>query len=422
MAIHKQLDMPTGVELRGESLRVVFAFRGQRCRETLKNLKPTKSNVKFAANKLAVIKHEIAINVFDYASHFPESKRALLFSGEKATRKTVEKAVDEWLDIKKTKVAYSTFSSYKSKANTHIKPKFGNLLIQEINLTMIEHWRADELLHLANKTINEIMIVMRGILKSAKADRIIDYNPAEDIDNLVTEKGDPDPFTRDEISKIINTPTKRVQELNMMKFNFWTGLRVSELIALAWEDIDLTKGIIRVNRANVKSRYKVPKTKGSVREVELLQPAIDALKDQMQHSLLMAPFEVDVTQRDNKTIKTECLQFVFLNTRLQRPHANDHVVRDRFFTHHLKLSGVRHRGPNQARHTFASQMLTHLAPKEWIAKQMGHSSIRTLEKHYTKWISEDAAGMAEIVNHLMGFDQKIEQEHKKKTLKSTILF
>mgnify|MGYP000087676326 CR=1 FL=1 len=415
MATIKPFELPKGVELRGESLRIKFSYRGQWCRETLKNLSPTKGNIKFAANKLATIKHEIAIDVFDYAVHFPESRRALLFSGPKATRKTITEAVDEWLDIKKAEVSYSTFSSYNSKANTHIKPKFGEMFLQEINLTMIKHWRAHDLLHLANKTINEIMIVMRGILNSAKADRIIDYNPIDDLKNLITETGEPDPFTKAEITKILSTPTKRIQELNMMKFNFWTGLRVSELIALAWEDIDLSKGIIKIKRANVKGRYKVPKTKGSVREVELLLPAIEALNNQKQHTLLMKPFEVEVTQRDNKTIKTDSLQLVFLNTRMQRPHANDNVVRDRFFTHHLKLAGVRHRGPNQARHTFASQMLTHLVPKEWISKQMGHTSIRTLEKHYAKWIREDASGMAGIVNQLMGFKKAAEDSEDRKS-------
>lgn len=189
-----------------------------------------------------------------------------------------------WLEIKKTKIAHSTYDGYKSKANAHVKPKFGGLLLQDLNFTMIEHWRTSELLSLKNKTINEIMIVMRGILKAEKADRIIDYNPCSDVENLVVEHVVPDPFTRSEINSILSTHTTRIQELNMIAFSFWTGLRISELIALSWKDVDLKKGVIKIRRAKVKSKYKVPKTRGSVRDIELLQPAIEALKEQMQHS------------------------------------------------------------------------------------------------------------------------------------------
>lgn len=402
-ATNKPLKLSPGIELRCDSLRINFSYRGQRCRETLTGLAPTKANAKFAANKLATIKHEIATNTFDYAAHFPESKKALLFSGARASRKTVEEAVKEWLEIKKAKTMPSTYANYRSKALTHVVPKFGKLRLQEINLTMIEHWRARELGHLKNKTINEIMIVLRGVLKAAKADRIIEYNPSEDADNLKTVSVDPDPFTRAEIEKILKTPTHRQQEINMIEFNIWSGLRVSELIALAWEDIDLLKGIAKVQRANVKGKYKIPKTSGSVREVELLAPAIEALQRQKAITFMLKAKQVEIIQDDKKTTTKESLRFIFLNSNTGEPHANDNSVRDRFFSSHLKKAGVRYRGPNQARHTFASQMLTNLVPKEWIAKQMGHTSIRTLEKHYAKWIREDAPGMAQIVNQMLGF-------------------
>ena len=57
----------TGLEVHGKKLRINFTYKGVRCREVL-DLPITKANVKFAANKLATIKHEIAINTFNYAS------------------------------------------------------------------------------------------------------------------------------------------------------------------------------------------------------------------------------------------------------------------------------------------------------------------------------------------------------------------
>jgi len=68
------------------------------------------------------------------------------------------------------------------------------------------------------------------------------------------------------------------------------------------------------------------------------------------------------------------------------------------------LSKVRYRGPNHARHTFASQLLsTGMISKDWIALQMNHSCTKMLDDHYAKWIPEDALPMADMVNKIMGF-------------------
>jgi integrase len=64
------------------------------------------------------------------------------------------------------------------------------------------------------------------------------------------------------------------REINMMGFAFWSGLRISELIALAWEDIDVKTGTVKVCRARVNGPYKQTKIKRSTREVELIDPAI----------------------------------------------------------------------------------------------------------------------------------------------------
>ena len=108
---------------------------------------------------------------------------------------------------------------------------------------------------------------------------MVKVNQVALIENRKVLKQAPDPFTKAEIERTLATKTRRPQELLMMKFAFWTGVRVSELISIGWDDIDLDQGIVRIKRANVKGYHKVPKTRGSVREVELLQPAIEAIKE-----------------------------------------------------------------------------------------------------------------------------------------------
>ena len=124
----------------------------------------------------------------------------------------------------------------------------------------------------------------------------------------------------------------------------------------------------------------MPKTRGSVREVELLQSAIDAIKEQKANSYLIPAIEIRVTQEDNRTVRTEQWRPVWRNSLYGNAHNSDGAVRDRFWKHHLVLSKVRYRGPNHARHTFASQLLsTGMISKDWIAQQMGHTSTKMLD-------------------------------------------
>lgn len=396
-------DLPEGVEIRGDSIRIAFAYRGVRCRETLHGLEPSKQNIRYADNLRRIILHEIATNTFDYLARFPDSARAQKLLGPGRTGRTVAEVLDQWLSIKQGVVAHSTYTHYKRKAELHVRPLWGDVLIGDITTTAIEVWRHTDLNHLANKTINEIMIVFRGVLEHARKARIIQENPMMDVDNLAIHQDEADPFTRDEIDRITQATTTRHSELAMMTFNMWSGLRLSELMALAWEDVDLKRGIVKVRRACVMGKYKVPKTRGSVREVELIAPALAILAEQRARTEMQPARSVEVTMGDNKTIRTERLRFIFLNSNTSKPFMSDMQVRDRFWSTLLRAIGVRYRGPNNARHTFASQMLTAGMPKEWIARQMGHTSTRMIERHYGKWIREDAPDMAAIASARLGF-------------------
>ena len=60
----------TGIEIHGNSIRIVFMWRKRRCRETL-GLPVTKANIKHAVQLRAAVLHDIKMGTFDYARHFP---------------------------------------------------------------------------------------------------------------------------------------------------------------------------------------------------------------------------------------------------------------------------------------------------------------------------------------------------------------
>ena len=72
--------------------------------------------------------------------------------------------------------------------------------------------------------------------------------------------------------------------------------------------------------------------------------------------------------RDNKKTFSEDVRLVFLNSNTHKPHQSDGTVRNNFWRAHLKKAQVHYRGPNTARHTFISQLLTADIAKEWIIR------------------------------------------------------
>ncbi|NRF50127.1 DUF3596 domain-containing protein [Pseudomonas stutzeri] len=401
-----EVKLPPGVELNGKRLRISFMYRGQRCRESVPGIaKINKASVAYADNKRRTILAEIKEGRFDYAAHFPESSRAAAFSGigGPGINRTVKEGLDRWLEVQRAKKATSTVVNYVSKAR-HVEAKLGKRRINEVSKSDLELFQAHLLKGgLSPKTVNDIFTVVRGVWADAFSDGIIKTNPLERISNIDTdaEIEHADPFTREEIELIAATDPNRRPDVRMMLFNCWAGLSLSEIVALAVEDIDLDAGLLRVRRALVVGEFKVPKERSRTRTVELIDPAIELLREAMAEAEHASPVAITVTQRDNVTKRTESIRLLFRSSTSGLPWNGKTV--STWFTSHLKKAGVRHRGANQCRHTFASQALSSYVPAEWVARQLGHTDTTMVRKHYGRWIPSDTKSMATIVSQMMGF-------------------
>ncbi|WP_417536611.1 Arm DNA-binding domain-containing protein [Methylophaga sp.] len=401
------LKLPKGVEAHGNRLRISFQIEGKRFREPLTEVaKINKSSIQYAESKRNAILTEIKEKRFDYALHFPHSKNAKLFSGwgGPELNKLVPDVVDEWLSLQERKRATSTYKNYKSKAK-HVKRKWAKRRIADITKSEIELFQM-ELLEtgLKAKTVNDIFTVVRQCWESAFHDGIVRINPLERIPNIQHD-GDyefADPFTLNEMKRIMSVKTMRQQDINMIMFACWCGLSVSELIALSWDDVDTENWTIHVKRAKVENEFKVPKEHSRTRRVDLIEPAKHWLQRQQVSTFLLPAEIVQVTQRDNVTVKDETVRFVFRNGQSNQVWSYNSLCR--WFTGHLKRAKVRHRGPNQCRHTFASRMLSCYMELEWIARQLGHSDTTMIKRHYGRWIISDTPNMAGEASRRLGYE------------------
>lgn len=112
----------------------------------------------------------------------------------------------------------------------------------------------------------------------------------------------------------------------------------------------------------------------------------------------LPPQPIEIVDRDNTTRRQVKLRFVFLNSNTGKSHYGDTGIRDHFFKLHMEKPDTWYRGPRQCRHTYASQLLsTGVAPIQWVAEQMGHTSPAMIYKHYGRWISEDGPDINSLV-------------------------
>ena len=398
--------MPTGVEMNGKQLRIWFIFNGQRCREPLEGIsKVSKAAIAYADNKRRTILAEIKEGRFDYAAHFPNSPRAAMFTGTggPSLKRTVKEGIDRWLEVQRALKASSTVINYVSKA-VHVDTKFGKRRIVDISKSDIELFQAQLLKQgLAPKTVNDIFTVVRGVWADAFGDGILKANPLDRISNVGSDVDleHADPFSRTEIELIGKTDPDRRADTRMIEFNCWAGLSLSELIGLAVEDVDLEAGLVRVRRALVVGEFKVPKERSRVRVVELIDPALELMREIVADAKEASAEEITVIQRDNITSKKMKVRFLFHSSTSGLLWSGKTL--SNWFTSHLKKAEVRHRGANQCRHTFASQMLSSYVPVEWVARQLGHADTTMVRKHYGRWIPKDTKSMAGIVSKMLGF-------------------
>jgi integrase len=348
------------------SIDIDFYYQGVRCRERIK-LAPTPANLKHVARLKALIEDDIARGTFDYTKHFPNSKRALTLSKIPGAAITIASALRYWLSGVESQISHTTYRDYELAIERVWVPVFGDRRLTELSRADLKKWVAQQSCGL--KRIRNLLLPMRGMFEVALENDQILQNPflgwTPRKHEPPRDSEDTDPFSKEEVAAILGACDGQIR--NLFQFAFWTGLRTSELIALRWEDVDIDNCTITVRRALVRRRVKVPKTKAGRRTINLLEPALDALKNQRQYS-----------QPKNAE--------VFINPRTHEPWTGDAQIRRTAWQPTLKRAGVRYRYPYQTRHTYASALLSAGENPLWVAATMGHKDWTMIMKVYGRWI------------------------------------
>jgi integrase len=363
------------IRVRKETNRLYFdfTFQGLRCREQTA-LDNTPANVKRLAKMLDRIKAEILLGQFNYSQHFPNSKMLVKFEKKAAVIQqhlNGTPTFTEFSNLWFAEVSVAWRKSYNITINfilqNRLIPFFGEKDIGQIQKADLMLFRT-QLTKLTGKKdnkfsadyINRHMKVLRMILNEA-ADRYNFTTPYRNIKLLKKDKRDIEPFSLDEVNKIITTVRDDFKSYYVVRF--FTGMRTGEIHGLKWRYVDFDRRLILIRECWLKGEVSYTKTDGSQREIKMSQPVYDALKLQYE-------------QTKNNT-------YVFV-TGIGNPLADN--VNKRVWHPLLRLLGLRARSPYQTRHTAATLWLASGENPEWIARQMGHSNTEMLFRVYSRYV------------------------------------
>ncbi|WP_394911124.1 tyrosine-type recombinase/integrase [uncultured Robinsoniella sp.] len=293
---------------------------------------------------------------------------------------TFEKVSIEWMHKEKLIIKESTYSKYAKILENHLLPEFSKMEIQRINSFAVNQFVAKKLKNgrldgkggLSAKTVQDLVMVLKSILKMAEDE----YSCKVQIKNAVL----PDRKKR-KISVLTVDEQRILSEYAMEDIHDYkrlgllmcmvTGMRLGEICALRWSDLDLSDGILkirytlqRIQNISAKASEKTsviidtPKTNSSIREIPLtnsMASILSAVKPREEDSYFL-------TGRIDKYMEPRTYQYYFSRTIGQ-----------------LNITPLNFHG---LRHTFATRCIENGFDTKSLSEILGHSNVNITLNRY----------------------------------------
>ncbi len=197
-------------------------------------------------------------------------------TGMVATGATVADAAAEWLRYAEHDRACkpSTLTDYRHTAE-RITRALGDLRLEEVTPELLERWKGT--LTSSNRTVAKYLVILHGIFRRAMKVWGLPRNPVAGVERpRFRVSNDIEAFSPEEVHALVRSASSE-QDATMYLTAAFTGLRLGELLALQWRDVDFAGEAIRVRRSyNVHGGVGTPKS-GKVRSVPMVPDVAQAI-------------------------------------------------------------------------------------------------------------------------------------------------
>lgn len=272
----------------------------------------------------------------------------------------------------------TTVQDYRNMARV-LARTFGGLRVEEITPQMIERWKGEVVAErgLSNRSLQKYLVTLHGIFKRAMRVYGLARNPASStvVERPRIPRGTSiDALDYDEVMALARAAESE-QESALYVVAALTGLRLGELLALRWADVDFGLEQVHVRRNFTASREGTPKS-GHGRQVPLMEEVARTL--------------AQLGQRERFVSEGDLVFCTALGG-----HLGYKGVHDRFVAARAQ-AGLRRRRDGEPfrfhdlRHTFGSVAIRTADVRE-VMEWMGHADLATTQKYLAYRPRTDAA-------------------------------
>ena len=283
-----------------------------------------------------------------------------------------------------------TQEGYEQKLRKHILPILGQRRLRNLTRGDVRSLLAEKLqAGLSRDTVRLIHATLRAMLAAAVEDEILKANPASGVGRSLRLAA-----SKDERSESIKAMTRDQLEAFLGQVlhtapTFWalfwlmsrTGLRISEALALKWQDVDVIKCQLRVERALGRDLAITTPKSGHGRTVDLSASVGNELmalrKLRCSMGQRTGPHDWLFPAGDGRPVSDHAAQKAFRQTRAA-----------------ADLQGFT---PHSLRHTYASILLAEGVSPAYVQEQLGHSSIELTVGTYGRWLRKKAPGALDVL-------------------------
>ncbi len=277
----------------------------------------------------------------------------------------------------------STVEGYKGYLKNHILPYIGKMKLIDVTPITIQKFLQEKLkTDISKETINKLLVFTGSIFQKMIDDEIILKNPVKKVKKLKVEhKEEIKILSIAELNALLETTRTHFPDFFPLLFTaLMTGMRQGELLGLEWNKINWITNKINVDKNYTHGAVCSPKTKYSIRKIDMSQELAKVLK----------VWRLQCPHSKN--------DLVFPNSNGEYMDANNMVKRR--FVPALRRTGLDKIRFHDLRHTYVSLLLTENIPIKYIQRQVGHSSIQVTMDIYGHIMPETAEQSVKVLDGL----------------------
>jgi integrase len=318
----------------------------------------------------------------------------MMYAQSQQTREniTLNDYAEKWLKQKKEELKHSTWRHYEIHLTKHILPEIGKVKISALNPDHIKKVLArveDE--GVTGATQLRYFRTITSMLQSAVYDGYIEINVARQVKPPRQKRSESQFYEKELITAILKELPKADLSIRVpLTIAICTGMRRGEIIALKWDDIDLTNKIINVGFSvdyiDGKQTRTAPKTAKSARTIPM---------PQLLAKLLTSARKARKTDYVCEW-RGEWLKYYFLDDLLTRFLDSLKVGEDapKIFKEMPKISF------HKIRHTAASIMIQNGTGVVDLAELLGHSQRSTTLNIYSHSFKKSQSQAVKIFDEM----------------------